>query len=129
MSLLAQVGAALSPEAQRQRGASGSYSYATPLHNTPVRRYNQVMPGSQGATLQVTPSAAGAAGSGVQEVGAGHLQVLLGSSSSLEQVAHSRQALAMYAADESEAANLPKDWQRLHKDRDLKVGLQSSQTG
>lgn len=67
----------------------------------------------------MTPSAAG--GMGVHEMGAGQLQVLPGRGSSLELVAASRQALAMYAGDESERANLPRDWQRLHRDRDLRV--------
>jgi hypothetical protein len=57
----------------------------------------------------------------VQEVGAGHLAVLSGSGSSLELVSASRQALAMYAGDEAEAAALPPDWQRLYADRDLRV--------
>lgn len=124
-----QVGSALSPEALRQRGASGSCSHAyhpaTPVLSTPGRhRYSgQQLQGSQVSTLSSTPATAGTAGLGVQEMGAGQLQELLGSGGSLEIVAGSRQALAMYAGNEIEAARLPRDWQRLHKDRDLRVGL------
>jgi len=124
-----QVGAALSPEAQRQRGASGSCSYATPVGTTPVRQrlsYNNMLStgsnsGSNAGALGSGP--AGGASAGVQEVGAGHLAVLPGSGSSLELVSASRQALAMYAGDEAEAAALPPDWQRLYADRDLRVRL------
>ncbi|KAF8056396.1 MAP3K12 [Scenedesmus sp. PABB004] len=121
-----QVGSALSPEAQRQRGASGS-SYATPVHVTPGRQrlsYNQQMHGgSAGGSLSVTPGGGGGAGLGVHEVGGGGLAVLPGSGTSLELVAASRQALAVYAGDDDEAARLPRDWQRLHKDRDLRSFL------
>eukprot|EP00879_Flechtneria_rotunda_P010050 GHRR01010508.1.p1 GENE.GHRR01010508.1~~GHRR01010508.1.p1 ORF type:complete len:486 (+),score=179.88 GHRR01010508.1:1319-2776(+) len=118
-----QVGAALSPAALRQRGASGSAAYATPVLSSSGRRqlgYGQVMP-----LVNSTGGVQSAAGSGstAQEHGAGHLQVLPGSSSSLELVAGSRQALALYAGDEDAAAHLPKDWQRLHKDRDLRSFL------
>lgn len=117
-----QVAAALSPEAQRQRGASGSCSYVTPVHSTPRQRYSHLLSSGQSTALSMTPSAAGG-GLGVHEMGAGQLQALPGSGSSLELVAGSRQALAMYAGDESERANLPRDWQRLHRDRDLRVGV------
>jgi hypothetical protein len=75
---------------------------------------------SAGGGLNATPGGAGA-GQTVQEVGGGQLAVLPGSGSSLELVAGSRQALVMYAGEEGEAGQLPKDWQRLHKDRDLRV--------
>jgi hypothetical protein len=75
---------------------------------------------STGGGLNATPGGAGG-GQTVQEVGGGQLAVLPGSGSSLEAVAGSRQALAMYAGEEGEAGRLPKDWQRLHKDRDLRV--------
>ncbi|WIA14831.1 hypothetical protein OEZ85_001550 [Tetradesmus obliquus] len=119
-----QVGAALSPEAQRQRGASGSCSYATPVQGTPGRqRFSMLQGGSStGGGLNATPGGAGA-GQTVQEVGGGQLALLPGSGSSLEAVAASRQALAMYAGEEGEAGRLPKDWQRLHKDRDLRSFL------
>lgn len=75
-----------------------------------------------------TGSASGGPGSGiagsaagVQEVGAGHLAALSGSGSSLELVCGSRQALALYAGDDGEAAALPPDWQRLYADRDMRV--------
>jgi len=58
-----------------------------------------------------------------REQGAGHLQLLAGSGCSLELVAGSRQALAVYAGDEDEASRLPRDWQRLHRDRDMRVSL------
>lgn len=121
--LSAQVGAALSPEAQRQRGASGSCSYATPVGTTPVRQrtsFNNML--NTGSSSASGAAGAGAASSaGVQEVGAGHLAVLPGSGSSLELVSASRQALAMYAGDEAQAAALPPDWQRLYADRDMRV--------
>lgn len=82
---------------------------------------------STGGGLNATPGGAGA-GQTVQEVGGGQLALLPGSGSSLEAVAASRQALAMYAGEEGEAGRLPKDWQRLHKDRDLRVRVGSSST-
>lgn len=123
--VLLQVGAALSPEAQRQRGASGSCSYATPVGTTPVRQrmlYNNMLStGSNSSNTGTAGSGAPGSSAGVQEVGAGHLAVLPGSGSSLELVSASRQALAMYVGDEAEAAALPPDWQRLYADRDIRV--------
>lgn len=119
--LMIQVGSALSPEAQRQRGASGSYSYTTPAGNTAARQrlsFTNVTSSSSNTVGVAGPVSTSA---GVQEVGAGHLALLPGSGSSLELVSAGRQALAMYAANESEAAALPPDWQRLYGDRDLRV--------
>lgn len=122
-----QVGAALSPEAQRQRGASGSCSYATPVGGASIRQrlsYSSML-NTAGSSSNSATAGSGAAGTsaGVQEVGAGHLAVLPGSYSSLELVSGSRQALAMYAGDEGEARGLPPDWQRLYADRDLRVSV------
>lgn len=122
--LSAQVGAALSPEAQRQRGASGSCSYATPVGTTPVRQrtsFNNMLNTGSSSSASGAAGAGAASSAGVQEVGAGHLAVLPGSGSSLELVSASRQALAMYAGDEAQAAALPPDWQRLYADRDMRV--------
>jgi hypothetical protein len=122
--LSAQVGAALSPEAQRQRGASGSCSYATPVGTTPVRQrtsFNNMLNTGSSSSTSGAAGAGAASSAGVQEAGAGHLAVLPGSGSSLELVSASRQALAMYAGDEAQAAALPPDWQRLYADRDMRV--------
>jgi hypothetical protein len=121
-----QVGAALSPEAQRQRGASGSAACATPVGSTPVRQrlsYNALLTSTSSTGSASGGPGSGIAGSaaGVQEVGAGHLAALSGSGSSLELVCGSRQALALYAGDDGEAAALPPDWQRLYADRDMRV--------
>lgn len=84
--------------------------------------FNMLNPTSSSSSYTGTAgSGAPGTSAGVQEVGAGHLAVLPGSGSSLELVSASRQALAMYAGDEAEAAALPPDWQRLYADRDLRV--------
>lgn len=108
----------MSPEAQRQRGASGS-SYTTPVYGTPGRQRLSFGSGPGGAGGP--GSAGGAAAGGVQELGSGGLAQLGGCGSSLALVAASRQALALYAGGDGEASRLPRDWQRLHKDRDMRV--------
>jgi hypothetical protein len=113
-----QVGGALSPAAQRLRGASGSNAATG---TTPVRQrlsLNQGQPGGNSTGGAVGSSA----GTGVVlEVGAGGLALLAGSSSSLEAVSTSRAALAMYAGADGDADGLPHDWARLYADRDLRV--------
>jgi hypothetical protein len=119
------VGSALSPEAQRQRGASGSCSHATPIHSGTLGRgrhsYSQMMPVAPGSSSAGGGTAAAGTALGVQEIGAGQLQLLAGSGSSLEVLIASRQALAVYAADDEAVGRLPVDWQRLHQDRDIRV--------
>ena len=109
------MGAAVSPEAQRLKGASGS-AFMTPTHNMSSSTGVGLRRGTGG--MATGGLGLGGAGGGVLELGGGEPQQLMGSGSSIERVANSRSAMAMYAEGVEE---LPSDWMRLHQNRDIKV--------
>jgi hypothetical protein len=106
------MGAAVSPEAQRLKGASGS-AFMTPTYNSSASGGVGLRRGTGGMA-----AALGGGGSGVLELGGGEPQPLAGSGSSGERVANTKSALALYAEG---AEELTPDWQRLHQNRDIKV--------
>lgn len=120
-----QVGAALSPEAQRQRGASGS-AYATPVGSgRGVRTGAAAHSSTPGGGLPF-PGGSSTGGSIVQELGGCGPAQLLGSGSSLDKVAGSGAALALHVPPEgidAVSADLPWDWARLARERDLRSFL------
>lgn len=110
-----QAGAALSPEAQRLRGASGS-AMLTPGSAGPSSAPCRTNRSATSAGNLSAPAGLG----GVYELGASEPQSVSGSNSSVRLVLDSKQAVAM-CADGDRLDQLPADWARLYKDRDLKV--------